>query len=51
MDSITSPSASYDEFDLDVSIVDAGLVVTGADSDECTSDNCTGTDDSAGVTC
>ncbi|MGH3929679.1 MAG: hypothetical protein ACRDTF_06845 [Pseudonocardiaceae bacterium] len=51
MDSITSPTTTYDEFDLDVSIVEAGLVVAGIGSEECTSDNCTGTGDSAGVTC
>ncbi|WP_045876706.1 hypothetical protein [Pseudofrankia sp. DC12] len=41
----------YDEFDLDVSIVTAGLPAGGFDSADCTSDNCSATEDSAGVTC
>lgn len=40
-----------DEFDLDVSIVDAGLLAAGAASENCTSDNCGTTKASACVTC
>ena len=36
----STPSATYDEFDLDTSFVESGLVVSGADSEDCTSDNC-----------
>lgn len=39
MDSITSPT-TYDEFDLDVSIVESGVAVSGVASEDCTSDNC-----------
>ncbi|MBL7516971.1 hypothetical protein I6A84_02210 [Frankia sp. CNm7] len=40
------------EFDLDVTIVSSGVpVAAGFDSEPCSGDNCTGTGDSAGVTC
>lgn len=39
MDAVT-PSTTYDELDLDVSLVDSGLDVADAGSEECTSDNC-----------
>jgi hypothetical protein len=50
VDSSTAPTSDR-EFDLDVSIVASGLMVSGIDSEDCTSDNCTGTADSAGTTC
>jgi hypothetical protein len=46
-----SAETEYAEFDLDLSIVATGVPATGFGSEDCTSDNCTGTDDSAGVTC
>ncbi|WP_256804916.1 hypothetical protein [Frankia sp. ACN10a] len=46
-----STATEHTEFDLDLSIVATGVTAVGFDSEECTSDNCTGTDDSAGVTC
>ncbi|GII96366.1 hypothetical protein [Sinosporangium siamense] len=50
MDGIPLP-ADLTDFDLDVTFVDSGLEVTGADSADCTADGCGGTDESAGVTC
>jgi hypothetical protein len=47
----STPSAVYDELDLDVSFADSGLEVAGVDSEECTSDNCGKPEDSSGVTC
>ncbi|MFD0772321.1 hypothetical protein ACFQZ2_00080 [Streptomonospora algeriensis] len=44
-------STADDELDLDVSFVESGLQAAGIASEDCTSDNCTGTKDSAGVTC
>lgn len=47
----STPSTAYDELDLDVSFVESGFEVAGVASEDCTSDNCGGTDESAGVTC
>lgn len=41
----------FGEFDLDVSIVATGMPATVFGSEDCTGDGCTGTEDSAGVTC
>lgn len=51
MDSSTAPTTPESEYDLDISIVESGVRVSGADTEDCTSDNCGGTADSAGVTC
>jgi len=45
------PVFDESEFDLDVTIVAAGVPIAGFDSEPCSGDNCTGTGDSAGVTC
>jgi FxLD family lantipeptide len=39
------------EFDLDISFVASGLTAAGFESEDCTSDNCGGTDESACTTC
>lgn len=44
-------SATEDALDLDVSFVETGVHAPGVASEDCTSDNCGGTDESAGVTC
>lgn len=48
----TEPGAGTDaEFDLDITLVASGLTAAGFDSEECTSDNCGQTDESACTTC
>lgn len=46
-----SSTGSDAEFDLDITIVASGLTVAGFESEECTSDNCGQTDESACTTC
>ncbi|MFE0156839.1 hypothetical protein ACFWY5_57610 [Nonomuraea sp. NPDC059007] len=47
----TTSTASRSDLALDVRFTHANVSAAGIASEDCTGDECTGTDDSAGVTC